>query len=68
MCRYFAYLAYEEGSYGAALKRLGTGFRIAPGGFLADRRNWSALAASASGRLLPARLHRRLERLAGLKR
>jgi GT2 family glycosyltransferase len=68
MNRYFACLAYEEGSFGRALTFLSNGFRCSPGWFLADSRNWRAVAACASGMILPQRLCRKFERLAGLKR
>jgi glycosyltransferase involved in cell wall biosynthesis len=68
MDRYFAFLAYEARSYGRALKFLKRGWRRSPGRFIAEPRNWLALAACASGFLFPADLHRKLEHLAGLNR
>jgi glycosyltransferase involved in cell wall biosynthesis len=68
MDRYFASLAYEQRSYRRARKFLRNGYRHSPTHFFTDRRNWLTLAASVSGALLPARIHRRLERIAGLKR
>jgi glycosyltransferase involved in cell wall biosynthesis len=68
MNRFFAYLAYEEGSYRRGLTFLRNGFLYSPGWFLADSRNWLAAAACLSGMILPQRLCRKLERLAGLQR
>lgn len=68
MSRYFARLAFEAGQYGDGLQLLSQGFRYAPTAFVTDRRNWLTGAACLSGLLAPARLHRRLERLAGLRR
>lgn len=66
--RYYARLAYESRCYRQALGYVTKGFQAAPGAFLADRRNWLTLAACLSGALLPAPVHGRLERLAGLRR
>jgi glycosyltransferase involved in cell wall biosynthesis len=68
MNRFFACLAYEEGSYRRGLTFLRSAFQCSPGSFLADSRNWRAAAACMSGVILPQRLCRKLERLAGLKR
>ena len=68
MNRYFAGLAYEASQYGEALRLLRSGFQYAPSAWVADRRNWLVGAASLTGLLTPARLHRRLERMAGLRR
>jgi glycosyltransferase involved in cell wall biosynthesis len=68
MNRYFARLDYERASYASGLQHLSEGFHIAPMAFLADSRNWLTAAACFTGLALPARLHRRLERLAGLRR
>ena len=68
MDRYFASLAYEEYGYLRALQFLKKGWSESPGHFLARPRNWLTLGACASGLLFPAVIHRRLERLAGLKR
>ena len=66
--RYFARLAYEGAAHRKALALLREGFRHAPAAFVRDPRNWLTLAACGSGFLLPAGLHARLERLAGLHR
>jgi hypothetical protein len=68
MDRYFAYLAYEAGSYRRALNRLKRGWRASPTRFLVDSRNWLTFTACMSGLLLPPDIHRRLEHLAGLHR
>lgn len=68
MNRYFARLAYERASYASGLQHLGEGFHNAPAAFLADSRNWLTAAACFTGLALPPRLHRKLERLAGLRR
>ncbi len=68
MDRYFASLAYEERSYGRALKFLERGCIESPGHFLAEPRNWLTFGACASGLLFPSSIHRRLERIAGLNR
>lgn len=68
MSRYFARLAYEDGLYTAALTLLTGGFRYAPAVFAADGRNWTTLAACFSGLVLPPRLHRGLESLAGVRK
>jgi glycosyltransferase involved in cell wall biosynthesis len=68
MSRYFAYLAYEGGNFSAACSLIGESVRKAPRVFFADRRNWQVAAACLAALLLPAALHRRLERLAGIRR
>lgn len=68
MSRYFARLAFEDGRYRNGLQLLSEGFRYAPAAFVVDRRNWLTGAACLSGLLAPAQFHRRLERLAGLRR
>ncbi len=68
MSRYFARLAYEGGQYREGLQLLNDGFRHAPAAFVTEPRNWLVGAACLSGLLTPARLHRRLERSAGLRR
>ncbi len=68
MSRYFARLAFEADQYGDGLQLLSQGFRDASAAFVADCRNWLTGAACASGLLAPAGLHRRLEKLAGLRR
>lgn len=67
MARYFAFLAYESSQFSDAARRLVTSFRHRPGLFLADRRNWMLAGAVASALLLPGSLHRKLERLAGIR-
>jgi hypothetical protein len=66
--RLFARLAYEDGAYRKALQYVAKGFQCSPGRFLIDPRNWSTGIACAAGLALPRTLHRRLERLAGLRR
>ena len=68
MDRYFASLAYEEYDYARALQFLKKGWRESPGYFLRKPRNWLTLGASTSGLLFPSAIHRKMERLAGLKR
>jgi glycosyltransferase involved in cell wall biosynthesis len=68
MNRYFARLAYEGGQHRQSLGFLAAGFRAQRAGFLRDRRNWLTGAACLAGLLLPAPLHLRLERWAGLRR
>jgi glycosyltransferase involved in cell wall biosynthesis len=68
MCRYFARIGYENGQYRQGLDLLRDGLRAAPAHFLANRRNWWTGAACLCGLSLPPRLHRGLERLAGLRR
>lgn len=63
MSRYFAFLEYEQGRYGAGLRQLARGFGQAPAAALADRRNWLVGAGCVAGWLLPAPLHRLAERL-----
>lgn len=66
--RYYACLAYEEGRYAETAALLRQGFRAHPRAFLFDWRNWKVMAACCAGALLPAPLHRNLERLAGMRR
>jgi len=66
--RYTARVLYEEARYEEALRMLAASFRRVPRQFLADPRNWLTGAASLSGLLLPDRLHRKLERIAGYYR
>lgn len=66
--RYFARLAYEDGNYREAIQYVARGFLHSPARFLADPRNWSTGAACLAGLALPPRWHRRLERMAGLRR
>jgi len=66
--RFFARLAYEHGDYGQAMRYVGRGFRWSPARFLADPRNWLTGAACFAGLVLTPRLHRGLERVAGLRR
>jgi hypothetical protein len=68
MNRFFAALAYEEGSYRQGLTFLRNGFFCSPGCFLVDSRNWLTGAACVCGLILPRKWHRSLERLAGLER
>ena len=66
--RFFARLAYEHGDYRQAIRYVARGFMCSPVRFLADPRNWSTGAACMAGLVLTPRLHRKLERLAGLRR
>jgi hypothetical protein len=66
--RFFARLAYEDGNYGKAMQYVAKGFMCSPLRFLADPRNWSTCIACVAALVLPSQLHRRLERLAGLRR
>jgi hypothetical protein len=68
MSRYFACIAYENGLHTRGLEFLRVAFRHSPMQFIADARNWRARAACLSGLLLPPRLHRGMERMAGLRR
>jgi glycosyltransferase involved in cell wall biosynthesis len=68
MSRYFARIAYEGRAYHRGLQLLAEGFRHSPVRFVSDSRNWLTGAACLSGLLLPSRLHRALELLAGLRR
>ncbi|HTS48878.1 MAG TPA: glycosyltransferase [Bryobacteraceae bacterium] len=67
MSRYFARLAFEDAKYADGLSLLFEGFRFAPAPFITDPRNWLTAIACLSGMLLHPRLHRRLEKLAGLR-
>ena len=66
--RYTARVLYEDARYEEALRMLAASLRRVPHRFLADPRNWVTSAASLSGFLLPDRLHRRLEKVAGYHR
>ncbi len=68
MNRYFARLDYDRSCYASGLKDLNEGFQDAPAAFLADSRNWLTAAACLAGLVSPPRLHRKLERVAGLRR
>ncbi len=68
MNRYFAFLAYEEHEYRTGLGFVRHALRCAPLAFFADSRNWKAAAACLSGLALPAAVHGRLARLAGIER
>ncbi len=67
MNRYFARLAYGERNYGRGLGFLARACRQTPAHFVCDSRNWLTGAACLSGLIVPARLQRKLERIAGLK-
>jgi glycosyltransferase involved in cell wall biosynthesis len=67
MTRYFAFLAYERREFDSGCTLLAEGFRMSPSSFVTDRRNWKLGAACLAGRLLPARIHRRLEAQAGIR-
>jgi len=68
MHRYFARLDYDRSCYASGLRQLSEGFHEAPAAFLADSRNWWTAAACFTGLVAPPRLHRRLERIAGVRR
>ena len=61
MERYFAYVAYEAGSYGEAAAVLAASLVRSPVLFTTDVRNWVLGAAVCSGILLPGRWHASLE-------
>jgi glycosyltransferase involved in cell wall biosynthesis len=65
--RYFAYLAYEEADFPSAFHFLGRALRCHASAFLGDWRNWRTAAACFSGAVLPRPMHRRLEKLAGIR-
>jgi hypothetical protein len=67
MTRYCAFLAYERREFRSGCRLLGNGFRMDPLRFLMDVRNWKLTTACLAGRFLPARIHRRLESLAGIR-
>ena len=54
MHRYFAFLEYERGCFGAAHRMLVEAFRFAPARFIAERRNWLAAGATLTALMLPA--------------
>ena len=66
--RYFAYLAYENGEFREARRFVREAARHDPRSFLTDSRNWKITAASVAETLLPSAVHRRLERIAGIRR
>ncbi len=66
MNRYFAFLEYEQGRFGAGFRHLFRGFRHAPAAALVDRRNWLVGAGCTAGLILPTSLHRWAERMAGM--
>lgn len=68
MNRYHAMVAYECGDYRSAAALVWTALTNSPLAFARDPRNWRATAATCAGLILPRFLHRRLERLAGLRR
>lgn len=67
MHRYFAYLAYENREFRRGCDLLRDAFRHSPAAFLTELRNWKVGAACLAGLLLPAGIHRGLERLAGIR-
>jgi len=67
MHRYFAYLAYEQSEYRAALGLLRTAFGRPGGQRFIDARTLTLGAACLAGVLLPGGVYRRLERLTGLR-
>jgi glycosyltransferase involved in cell wall biosynthesis len=68
MNRYFAYVAYENREFRDACDLLAHGFSLDARSFVTDARNWQLTAACLAGQLLPLRVHRRLEALAGVRR
>jgi glycosyltransferase involved in cell wall biosynthesis len=66
--RYLACLAYERGEFPAGCRLMGDALRHAPRAFFTDLRNWKTTAACLAGLVLPAVVHRGLERLAGVRR
>jgi hypothetical protein len=66
--RYFAYLAYEAAAFKEARQFVRQALKHDPRAFLRDVRNWRIVAACSAEATLPAALHRRLERLAGINR
>jgi glycosyltransferase involved in cell wall biosynthesis len=64
--RYYSYLAYEGGNAAEALSRLRKAARQSPLCFAVDIRNWQLGAAVLTGLVLPARIHRMIQRKAGL--
>lgn len=68
MHRYWAFLAYEQCRFPEACHLLWQGFLCTPSGFVMEVRNWKLGAACLAGWVLPNRLHRSLERLAGFRR
>jgi len=66
--RYFAYLAYEGGEFRDARRFVREAARHDPRSFLTDPRNWKITTASLAEALLPSAVHRRLERIAGIRR
>jgi glycosyltransferase involved in cell wall biosynthesis len=68
MYRYFAALAYEDGSFRDALRLVRRSFTLSPAQFLRDRRNWTMSAAAVAGIALPKRALLAAERAAGFDR
>ena len=68
MYRYFAALAYEDGSFRDALRLMGRSFALSPAQFLRDYRNWTMSAAAVAGLVLPKRALLAAERAAGFDR
>lgn len=66
--RYFSRVAYEQKQFPIAIKLLTKGFVAAPLRFFVDTRNWITLGAALCGCVLPKRIHRSLEKLAGFDR
>jgi len=66
MQRYFAFLAYEQGQFGAGVKHMHSAFRYAPSAALGDLRNYLVAAGCLGGLLLPHEVRRWAERLAGV--
>jgi hypothetical protein len=64
MLRFCAYIAYESGSLGAAVRLLRESFCLMPFRSAIEPRFWLMLSAIAARLLLGANLHRRLEDLA----
>ena len=66
--RYLAYLAYEAAEFREARQYVRQGMRHDRRAFVGDMRNWKIAAACSAEAVLPLRVHRGLERLAGIHR
>jgi glycosyltransferase involved in cell wall biosynthesis len=59
MHRYFAFLEYEQGRFGAASRRMVEAFCFAPARFVTERRNWRAASGALTALILPASVRQR---------
>ena len=66
MQRYFAFLAYEQGRFGAGARHMHSAFRHAPGAAFCDFRNYLVAAGCLGGLMLPPGVRRLAERMAGV--